>query len=529
MDVHPPDCCRSTLSLFFVISALVIGAVVGAFLYDDNGSESGSAYVFMRKGGSLTQQAKLTASDGAAGDRSGRFVAVDGEGTSDAQSGAWPPGEVEKNVVYGMISGLALLMDVYYPERPNGTGIVVIPGSGWYAPFGYGVQDLKEAGPWGAHRWVLSPFFDAGYTLFVINHRAAPRFQYPAAVEDAQRAVRFVRHHADRFGVDPKRLGAKGGSSGGHLVSLLGTLDGEGDPEAPDPVSRESAKVQAVVASAAPADMREFDSSMGVGAVTSFMGYGIPRGAVAKEWRNAYREASPIEHVSPDDAPFFLMHGEEDSVVPFRQAISMRDALREVGVDVELLRIPGGDHGAPNPFYYRSLGWLNRHLLSDSAAAALEPLSRAYGLLMKGGKAVREGEVSRALELYRRAQERSERLHVNPALWNDLCWFGSLHGAVEQVLFACERAVEQLPAAAPFRAYHRDSRGLARALTGDANGAIEDFRAAVEEWPGARDAVRTRQHWIEELQAGENPFTEPVLQDLLQGSLRPHWDAVGGV
>lgn len=455
-----------------------------------------------------------------------------GGSTAEAHSVEWPPGEVEKNVVYGMVSGLALLMDVYYPERPNGTGIVVIPGSGWFAPLGYGVQDLKGSGPWGADHWYLSPLFDAGYTLFVLNHRGAPRFPYPAAVEDARRAVRFVRHHADRFEVDPERLAAHGESSGGHLVSLLGTLDGARDAEAGDPVSRESAKVQAVVAAVAPADMREFDSPMSVGAVTSFMGYPIPRGAVAEEWRNAYREASPVEHVSPDDAPFFLVHGEEDRVVPFRQSEAMRDALREAGVEVHLLRIPGADHGGHKPFSYRSLGWLNRHLLSDSAAAALEPLSRAYGLLMEGGKAVRQGEVSRALELYRRARERSERLHVNPALWNDLCWFGSLHGRAEQVLFACERAVERLPASAAsseHRANHRDSRGLARALTGDVDGAIEDFRAAVEQWKPGTSGVHMRQGWIEELRAGENPFTEAVLEDLLERSPEPQWEAVGSL
>lgn len=453
--------------------------------------------------------------------------------TAGTQSDGWPPGEVEKNVVYGMVSGLALLMDVYYPEDPNGIGLLVIPGSGYHAPLGFDAQDLKEAGPWGRN-WGLPPFFDAGYTLFVINHRAAPRFQYPAAVEDAQRAVRFVRYHADRFGVDAERLGAVGWSSGGHLVSLLGTLEGGGEPGAADPVSRESAKVQAVVAGAAHTDMREFDSPMSVEAVTSFMGYPLPRGAVAEEWRNAYREASPVEHVSPDDAPFFLLHGDEDSLVPFRHAELMRDALREADVDVQLLRIPGGGHGVVHPFSYRALAWLNGHLLSDSAAAALEPLSEAYGLLAEGGKAVRQGEVSRALELFHRAQERSERLHVNPALWNDLCWFGSLHGAAERVLFACERAVEQLPASAwtVFRAYHRDSRGLARALTGDVAGAVEDFRAVVEkiaqeQGPDA-SLVRMRQGWIETLRAGENPFTEPVLQDLLERNLEPHWEVLGG-
>src|SRR6266540_21657 len=106
--------------------------------------------------------------------------------------------QVEKNVVYGMHSGLALLMDVYRPENSNGHAIVYINGSGWHAPPGYGAEQLKEAR--GSER-VVTAFPEAGYTLFAINHRAAPAFRYPAAIEDAQRAVRFVRRHAKDYGI----------------------------------------------------------------------------------------------------------------------------------------------------------------------------------------------------------------------------------------------------------------------------------------------------------------------------------------
>ncbi len=150
---------------------------------------------------------------------------------------------IESNRVYGMYSGLALLMDVHRPEKSNGYGIVQINGSGWHRPMSYDAVPLKD-GPQTS--MYAAPLVEAGYTVFSINHRAAPRFQYPAAVEDAQRAVRYVRFHAEEFGIRPDRIGAVGGSSGGHLVSLLGVLDGWGDPEDPDPVNRESAKVQCV-------------------------------------------------------------------------------------------------------------------------------------------------------------------------------------------------------------------------------------------------------------------------------------------
>ena len=135
------------------------------------------------------------------------------------------PGRVEENVVYGMRSGLALLMDVHYPEQSNGRGIVFIPGSGWHAPLDYDATPLKASG--FAKLWA-PPLVEAGYTLFVINHRAAPRFQHPAALEDAQRAVRFVRANAELYGIDPERIGGVGGSSGGHLIAMLGVVDAPG-------------------------------------------------------------------------------------------------------------------------------------------------------------------------------------------------------------------------------------------------------------------------------------------------------------
>src|SRR5262247_1667284 len=99
--------------------------------------------------------------------------------------------------------------------------------SSFRAPLSYEAQPLKE---FPQVQMYARPLVEAGYTVFAINHRAAPRFRYPAAVEDAQRAVRFVRHNSERFGISATRIGAAGGSSGGHLVSLLGTLAGEGDP-----------------------------------------------------------------------------------------------------------------------------------------------------------------------------------------------------------------------------------------------------------------------------------------------------------
>ncbi len=279
---------------------------------------------------------------------------------------------VEANVMYGMYSGLALLLDVHNPERPNGYGIVFIPGSGWSAPLRYDAAPLKET-----QGQYVAALTAAGYTVFAINHRAAPRFRYPAAVEDAQRAVRYVRFHAVRYGLRPDRIGACGGSSGAHLVSLLGVLDGTGDPDDADLVNRESAKVQCVVARAGQLDFINAPTTTPPFAAL-FLGMlfhpALPHTSL--EYRT-YQAASPVAYVTKAAAPFLLLHGDADKMVPFRNSELMREALEQAEVPVKLVRIEGADHGpdfpgAINPPDYLAemVHWFDEHLPVPKAAAA---------------------------------------------------------------------------------------------------------------------------------------------------------------
>jgi acetyl esterase/lipase len=260
---------------------------------------------------------------------------------------------VDRNVVYGMYSGLGLLLDVYRPAQPNGIAIVAIQGSGWYSPMRYDASQLKASREVTSH---AERFAAAGYTVFAINHRQAPRFRYPAPIEDAQRAVRFVRFNASAYAITSDRIGAWGSSSGGHLVELLGTMDGKGDASDSDPVNRLSAKVQAAVALFAPADMPSmFSTTTRAGTVSALMGFayqdptvGPPGIARPDDFENRqYRDASPLTHVTTDDAPMLLMHGDLDVIVPIKQSEIMEHALQQARVEVKFIRVTGGRHG-PN-------------------------------------------------------------------------------------------------------------------------------------------------------------------------------------
>ncbi|MFP4102832.1 MAG: ribosome assembly protein 4, partial [Coleofasciculus sp.] len=138
----------------------------------------------------------------------------------------------------------------------------------------------------------------------------------------------------------------------------------------------------------------------------------------------------------------------------------------------------------------------------------------AEGWINQGKKQVREGEVKEALTAYDKAQTIDPTWQISAQSWNILCRYGSLHAKAVVVMQACENAVTLAPTNNAFR----DSRGLARALTGDNQGAIEDFQAYIK-WADSQiyeEQIKQRQGWIDALKAGKNPFTEEEIDKLLR-------------
>ena len=238
--------------------------------------------------------------------------------------------KVDRNVIYGMYSGLALLMDVHYPETPNGIGLIHVSGSGFTKPLSLNAQPLNHQ---GHVKLECEGLLKNGFTIFTINHRAAPRFKFPAPIEDVQRAIRFVRYHAKKYNINPDKIGAIGGSSGGNIVLMSGMLDGDGNKEDLDVVNKESSKVQAIIARA---PVTTFTHNFSYSNSTYLGVRGKEMTKIKSPENKIALEASPISHISKDDPPVLFMHGEKDSTVPISHSLIMIDSLKKYGVKTKL-------------------------------------------------------------------------------------------------------------------------------------------------------------------------------------------------
>lgn len=269
---------------------------------------------------------------------------------TSAPAAAQPSDRAERNVVYGSYSGLALLLDIHRPASPNGLAVLHIPGSGFQAPLSMEPHGIKDAPQVAA---TIAPFLAQGFTVFVINHRAAPRFPHPAPIEDAQRAARFIRDRAAGMGLSESWLGVVGGSSGGNLALLLATG------------SKGAASPQCVVAAMAPTDLLPLgQQGPAVPLATQHTGtiapYPEEEGQPGyAEALAPYRDASPIEHLTAGlTTRFLLLHGDADRLVPADQSRRFVDRAVQLGLAAELWIMPGVGHSLPADHAQRASRWL---------------------------------------------------------------------------------------------------------------------------------------------------------------------------
>jgi len=254
-----------------------------------------------------------------------------------------------QDVIYGRKFGTALTLDVIAPkENANGAAIIWVVSGGWYSSH----DNINPA--------FIVEFLKRGYTVFAVVHGSQQKFTIPEVLEDMHRSVRFIRSMAEQYKIDPDRIGIYGGSAGGHLSLMQGTAGAEGKPDAKDPVDRLSSRVQAVACFFPPTDFLNYGQPGEIA-----LGNGILKDFKApfdfKEYDGTIRafvtitdEAkrleigkaiSPVNHVSSDDAPALIIHGDADKLVPIQQAEIIIARLKEVNVPCELVVKPGAAHG----------------------------------------------------------------------------------------------------------------------------------------------------------------------------------------
>jgi acetyl esterase/lipase len=302
--------------------------------------------------------------------RAGQFVvlvALLALGTGEARGQAKEDFTRQRDVIYGRKFGLAMTMDVFTPKKPNGHGVIWVVSGGWFSAS----RSINAA--------AYKDFLSRGYTVFAVVHGSQPKFTLPEIIDDMHRSVRFIRHNAKKFGIDPDRIGIAGGSAGGHLSLMMGTAGGKGDPKAADPVDREPSTVQAVACFFPPTDFLNWskkgddysDRKLRV-PFTAAVDYHefdkktamFTRITDKKKLKEIAASVSPITHVKKGSAPALIIHGDKDALVPIYQAETILAKYREAKVPSKLIVRKGGDHGWKEIHKDLALfaDWFDQHL-----------------------------------------------------------------------------------------------------------------------------------------------------------------------
>jgi acetyl esterase/lipase len=214
----------------------------------------------------------------------------------------------------------------YVPETPASTGttVIVCPG-GSYRNLAMDYEGAQ-----------IAAFLNKlGVTAFVLEYRLGPRYHHPSMLQDAQRAIRFVRAHAQEYGVRADRLGIMGFSAGGHLASTTGTHFDSGQPNAADPLDRQSSRPDFLILCYPVVTFVEAWTNKG--SRDHLLG--------SEQHPDRLALLSNEKQVTKETPPTFLVHTDADTGVPAENSVMFYLALRRAGVPAELHIYEQGPHG----------------------------------------------------------------------------------------------------------------------------------------------------------------------------------------
>lgn len=224
--------------------------------------------------------------------------------------------EAHKDIIYKQLDSTLLQLDIYKLKSLSNEApvLIFIHGGGW------------SGGKRSDYLPYLLDYAQKGYVTVSVSYRLAGVAHFPAAVQDVQSAVRWIREHSGEHLIDPEKIALIGGSAGGHLAMMAGYAD-----------EAEGHKVQAVVNLYGPADLTS-EYARNRDECLNFLGYSF------QERPDLYHMASPRTHITRDDPPTLIFHGTIDSLVPVSQSDSLQKWLDRAGVPNEYHRLTGWPH-----------------------------------------------------------------------------------------------------------------------------------------------------------------------------------------
>ncbi len=243
--------------------------------------------------------------------------------------------EIVRDVVFGKGGDRELKLHLAFPKQRADKPLPVyvwVHGGGWR-------KGSKESGIGHLVRMTRQ-----GYAGATIEYRLSGEATFPAQIEDCKCAIRFLRAHADKYGINPDRIAVGGSSAGGHLVALLGTTGDVKELEGSGGWPDQSSRVQAVVDLYGPTDLVKFVQTYKSHAKPDSPESHLLGGPVLDHLDRAKR-ANPITYVDASAPPFLIFHGSADGVVPPNQSELLHAALGKAGVKSELHILEGAGHG----------------------------------------------------------------------------------------------------------------------------------------------------------------------------------------
>jgi len=241
--------------------------------------------------------------------------------------------KVTRDIVYRRVAGTVLKLDVVAPatdgtDRP---AIIQIHGGSWV------MGDKREQG------WpLLSHLAANGWVCFNLNYRLSPGATFPDHLVDLKAGLAWIREHADQWGIDPNFIAVTGGSAGGHLAALMGLT--ANDPEYQPGFEHADTTLQAAVPIYG---VYDFTSRLGTNRLPFW--YRRLERQIMKAFRDdepeKFRRASPIERIHPEAPPFFVIHGDRDTLAPVEEARYFANELRETSnAPVVYAELGGAQH-----------------------------------------------------------------------------------------------------------------------------------------------------------------------------------------